>query len=819
IDNDIYSIVDACPNACEMWKAIKRLKHGESINVHDLETNLYWEFGKSTSHDGESLESYYLRFYKMMNELIRNQCDVTNHQVNVQFLLQLQPEWKREFHKPKRVKDAAYHREKMLLCKQEEAGILLNAKQGCFKKTYRKTLAVDVVTSNSIAPEMLNVDVEPLNPRLLNNRSTHSDYLKHTQEEVAILREIVEQGKSKNPLNAYLDYVYKYIKQIQELLIIIGQTCLSFNNSRDKLVAMTPKNKDKRVIFTESVVQIVLFYLNSGCSKHMTEDRSQLTNFINKLFGTVKFGNDHMAKILGYGDYQIWNVTISRVYYVEGLGHNLFSVEQFCDSNLKVPFPRKGLFRGLPKLKFKKDYLCSACGMEKSKKKPHKPKSKDTNQENLYLLHMDLCGPMRVASINGKKYILVIVDDYSRFTWVKFLRSKDEALDFIIKLASLMKHLLLAFSQQNGVIERRNRTLIEAACTMLVYAKASLFLWAEAVATAYYTQNRLMVRLRYRKTPYEILHDKLPDLSFFHVFGALCFLTNDSENMGKLQPKADIGIFIHYAPTKNAFRIYNRRTRRIIETIHVDFDELIVVASEQSSSGPALHKMTPATISSGLMPLGGRSCVFVPPSGTDWDMSFQLLFDELLTPPTGVDHPAPKVIAPIAESVVPEPVASTGLPSSITVDQDAPSPSNSQTTPKTQSSIIPNDVEDDKHDIDVTRMNNDLFFDALTQSYWIGAMEEELNEFERLKVWELVPRPNKVMVITLKWVYKVKLDELGGILKNKALLVARGYRQEKGTDFEESFAPVARFEAIRIFLAFAAHMNMVVYQKSHRYRN
>ncbi|GJY88962.1 hypothetical protein Tco_0503590, partial [Tanacetum coccineum] len=95
IDNDIYSTIDACPNACEMWKAIERLKQGESINVQDLETNLYWEFGKITSRDGESLESYYSRFYKMMNELVKNQCHVINHQVNVQFLLQLQPEWQR----------------------------------------------------------------------------------------------------------------------------------------------------------------------------------------------------------------------------------------------------------------------------------------------------------------------------------------------------------------------------------------------------------------------------------------------------------------------------------------------------------------------------------------------------------------------------------------------------------------------------------------------------------------------------------------------------------------------------------------------------
>ncbi|GJW54048.1 retrovirus-related pol polyprotein from transposon TNT 1-94 [Tanacetum coccineum] len=294
---------------------------------------------------------------------------------------------------------------------------------------------------------------------------------------------------------------------------------------------------------------------------------------------------------------------------------------------------RHGLVRGLPKLKFEKDHLCSACAMGKSKKKPHKPKSEDTNQEKLYLLHMDLCGPMRVASVNGKKYILVIVDDYSRFTWVKFLRSKDEALDFIIKFLKMIqlrlkvpvrhirtdnetefvnqtlceyykkvgvshKTFVSRSPQQNSVVERRNRTLIEAARTMLIYAKALLFLWAEAVATACYTQNRSIIRLRHDKTPYELLHDKLPDLSFFHVFGALCYPTNDSENLGKLQPKADI-----------------------------DFDELIVMASEHRSSGPALHEMTPATISSELVPNLPPSTPFVPPSRTDWDMLFQPLFD------------------------------------------------------------------------------------------------------------------------------------------------------------------------------------------------
>nr|GEW00141.1 hypothetical protein [Tanacetum cinerariifolium] len=404
---------------------------------------------------------------------------------------------------------------------------------------------------------------------------------------------------------------------------------------------------------------------------------------------SVKFGNDHVAKIMGYGDYRIRNVTISKVYFVEGLGHNLFSMGQFCNSDLEVAFRQHTCFiRNLDGV----DLLTGSRG------------------NNLYTL-----------SLRDMKYIIVIVDDFSRFTWVKCLRSKDEAPDFIIKFLKIiqvrLKVSVRRIRTDNGT-EFVNQTLRE------------YYEQAEVVATACYTQNRSIIRLRHGKTPYELLHNKLPDLSFLYVFGALCYPTNDSENLGKLQPKVDIGIFIGYAPTKKSFWIYNRRTRRIVETIHVDFDELTTMAFEQSSSGPALNEMTPATIIQ-------------------------------------------------AES--------TGSPSLTTADQDAPSPSKSQTTPETQSSVIPQDVEEDIHDIEVAHIGNDPLFvepktykDALTQSCWIEAMHEELNEFERLE--------------------------------NKARLVARGYRQEEGIDFEESFAPGARLDAIRIFLAYATHKNMAVYQ-------
>nr|GFC46674.1 hypothetical protein [Tanacetum cinerariifolium] len=322
------------------------------------------------------------------------------------------------------------------------------------------------------------------------------------------------------------------------------------------------------------------------------------------------------------------------------------------------------------------------------------------------------------------------------------------------------------------------------------------------------------------------------------------------ENLGKLQPKADIRIFIGYASTKKAFRIYNRHTKRIVETIHVDFDELTTVASKHRSSGPALKEMTPGIISSGLVPTTSPSTSYVPPSQNDWNLLFQPMFDELLNPRPSVVNQTPEVIAPIAEEIPPGYVYSTGSPSSTTVEQDAPSTSKSPTPTETQSSVIPQDVRDDYLDMEVAHMRNDPLFsipipevtsaqsttsaspqaivqtnhpmphhnskwtkdhplnniisqlsrpvstrlqlheqalfcyydafltsvepkmykEALNQSCWIEAMQEELNEFERLEVWELVPRPDQVMVITLNWIYKVKLDELGGILKNKARL-------------------------------------------------
>ncbi|GJT04624.1 retrovirus-related pol polyprotein from transposon TNT 1-94 [Tanacetum coccineum] len=259
---------------------------------------------------------------------------------------------------------------------------------------------------------------------------------------------------------------------------------------------------------------------------------------------------------------------------------------------------------------------------------------------------MDLCVPMRVQSINGKRYILVSVDDYSIFTWVKFLRSKDETPEFVIKFfkqiqvglnktsTEFVNQVLTKFYEsvgithqksvprtlrKNSVVERRNHTLVEAAQTMLIFYKALMFLWAEAVATTCYTQKRSLIHTRHNKTPYELMHGKKLDLTFLHVFCALCYPTNDSEDFGKLKAKVDIRIFVGYAP--------NRK---------------------------------------GLVPNPVSATPYVTPTNKDLEILFQSMFDEYFEPPC-VERPIPHAPA------VQVPVVSAGTPSSTTIDHDAPS--------------------------------------------------------------------------------------------------------------------------------------------------
>ncbi|GKB73606.1 integrase, catalytic region, zinc finger, CCHC-type containing protein [Tanacetum coccineum] len=348
----------------------------------------------------------------------------------------------------------------------------------------------------------------------------------------------------------------------------------------------------------------------------MKEDRSQLRNFMKKFIGTVRFGNDHFGAIMGYGDYVIGDNVISRVYYMEGLGHNLFSVRQFCDFDVEVAFRKHSCY------------------------------VRDTDGVEL------------IKGSCGSNLYTISVEDMMKSSPICLLSKAS-------KNKSWLWHRRFNHLNFGTINELARKDLVR-----------------EAVVTACYTQNRSFIHTRHIKTPYELVHYKKPDLTFFRVFGALCYPTNDSEDLGKLQPIADIGIFIGYAPSRKGYRIYNKRTRRIMETIHVQFDELTEhMDPVQLSTGPAPMFLMPGQISSGLVPNSVPAAPYVPPTNKELEILFQPMFDEYLEPPR-----VERLVSPAP--AVPVPANSVGTPSSTTIDQDAPSPSHSPSSSALQSPSI-----------------------------------------------------------------------------------------------------------------------------------
>nr|GEU81066.1 retrovirus-related Pol polyprotein from transposon TNT 1-94 [Tanacetum cinerariifolium] len=403
---------------------------------------------------------------------------------------------------------------------------------------------------------------------------------------------------------------------------------------------------------------------------------------------------------------------------------------------------RKDLVRGSPRLKLEKDHLCSACQLEKSKKHTYKPKSKNTNLEVLNTLYMDLCGPMRVQTINGKKYIVVTVDDYSRFTCVKFLRSKEETPETVPRTP-----------QQNGVVERRNRTLVEAARTILIFSKALMFLWAEDVATALKIMENYNQQLILE---YSLVMQQAGKPMFDEY----------------LEPPR-VERPVSHAPAVQA--PFNSAGTPSSTTIDQDAPSPSISPSYSALQSHSLHQGVAA------------ESTFMednPVALDDNNPFINPMFDEYLEPPR-VERPVSPVPA------VQAPFNSADTPSSTTIDQDVPSPSISPSSSALQSHRLHQGVAAEStfmEDNPVALNDNNPFINVFA------------------------PEPSFEASSSGDWIYKVKLDEYGDVLKNKVRLVAKGYRQEEGIDFEESFALVARIEAIHIFIANAASKNMTIYQ-------
>nr|GFB47871.1 hypothetical protein [Tanacetum cinerariifolium] len=348
--------------------------------------------------------------------------------------------------------------------------------------------------------------------------------------------------------------------------------------------------------------------------------------------------------------------------------------------------------------------------------------------------------------------------------------------------------------QQNGVVERRNRTLVEAARTMLTFANLPSFLWAEAITTACFTQNRLIIHKLFDKTPYELMNKRKPNIKFFRVLGCRCYLLNDYEDVGKLKVKGDIGVFVGYSKEFVAFRIYNKRTRKIHESVNVNFDEILEMASKRFSLEPGLSNLNETGKSSNPSIMKSLTMnvetsineeVFHEVSESFQGESSSLNDDvqqspkEVILPQINTQSISNNMIpngdeASTSHNVFNERLKDAYFDASTSFHNPFNVHTYYQPYPHEKNSIEPANVAE-----------------ALRDADWVSAMQEELDQFARLKN---------------------KKDESSLVIRNKARLVAVGYSQQEGIDYDETFAPAARIEAIPLFLAYAAHKDFIVFQ-------
>ncbi|KAJ9561374.1 hypothetical protein OSB04_006534 [Centaurea solstitialis] len=481
-----------------------------------------------------------------------------------------------------------------------------------------------------------------------------------------------------------------------------------------------------------------IWYLDSGCSKHMTGNKHVLIDFKEEAGPSVKFGGEGRGITHGHGTLTNSKTTFRRVSYVEGLTHNLLSISQLCDKDHKVKNKHKkvilrgqrshdvyvinmdtstenvcfmsrasseinwlwhkrlshlnfkninqlsisNLVKGLLENSFAKESLCAACEKGKQTRASFKSKQVSTINSPLHLLHMDLFGPVNIQSMGGKRFTLVIVDEYSRYTWVFFLKAKSETLQLIISFILRMKkynQITVRSIRSDHGTEFKNSVLDEFLVSKGISQNFSSVRTpqqnrAEAVNTVCYTQNRSLIVKRFKKTAYELIRGRKPNIEYFYIFGCNFYIKNDRDALEKFDAKADDG--------------------------------------DPSTGVRTRHQAS-------------NHCLFV---------------------------------------------------------------------------CFLSEIEHSKIE------------EALADPFWVSAMQEELAEFERNLVWTLVHKPSRKTIIGLKWVFRNKLDENGIVIRNKARLIAQGYRQEEEIDYDETFAPVARLEAIRLFLAYAAHMKFQVFQ-------
>nr|GEV77010.1 retrovirus-related Pol polyprotein from transposon TNT 1-94 [Tanacetum cinerariifolium] len=547
LSNEIYSLIDSNKTAKDLWDALARHMLGSKYGEHDRKAAVLYEYETFKATEGELLLDTYIRYLQVINDLKKCGYSKDNCELNFKFLNNLQPEWKYILKQNQGdVNDVMGSKKKTVVVTSSPLALIAE------KRNVSKSKEKDVVSSDSEGSDaddfsklkkITTLLAKAFNQRKFYSKPTNnnmrtsstSQSANKKQESVNTDNKKVEKkdDEKKRDMSRIKCYNCKkeghFVKDCKKVKV------KDYEYYKTKML-LAKKDKD------EQIVHIFLWIIDSRCSKHMTGNRALLTNFVEKFLGTVRFGNNDFPVISSYGDMVIGSMTIKKVYYVEGLGNNIFSVGQFCDKVLEVAFRMSTCFvrnedgvdllTGLPKMKFEKDPLCSACEQGKTHQKHHKSKIAFASNKPLYLLHIDLCGPMRV---------------------------ENEASDVII--------------------------------SFIKKTQVNLQLQAHAIATACFTQNRSITHKHFDETPYELMNKRKPNIKFFCVFGCRCYLLNDYEDVGKLNEKGGIEVCVGYSKESAAFRIYNKRTRKIHESVNLNFDEISKMASKEFSLEPDLSKL------------------------------------------------------------------------------------------------------------------------------------------------------------------------------------------------------------------------------------
>nr|GEU61551.1 hypothetical protein [Tanacetum cinerariifolium] len=617
-------------------------------------------------------------------------------------------------------------------------------------------------------------------------------------------------------------------------------------------------------------------YWDSGCSRHMTGNISYLSDYEPYDGGYVSFGQGGCkiteCIVLGQ-NFKLKDDT--NVLLRTSRQHNMYSI----DLNNVVPHKdltclvakasadecmlwhrrlghlnfktmnklvRHNLVKGLPSKCFENNYTCVACLKGKQHKASYKTKLVNSVTKPLHTLHMDLFGPTSDETSGILRNFITEIENLKDLK-VKIIRC-DNGGEFKNKEMNdlcLRKWIKREFSnartsQQNRVAEKRNRTLIEAARTMLADTKLPVTFWAEAVNTACYVQNRVLVNKTQNKTPYELFNGRTPAIGFLKPFRCHVMILNTLDNLGKFNAKGDEGYFIGYSMSSKAFRVFNKRNKRVEENLHVDFLENKLF---EKGAGPNwLFDIDTLTNSMNYVPMvsaGTTSTNFsahletstsnaqdackadAPESSENSNPT-----DTSTNPPANqmetltVETPIPTVSSPVPTACLDDsPQLSTDLDNMEYNISSSPTPTFRIHKDHPKSQIIgPVDTPvqtktkskemEEQSFIATIHQNTDL---ALLQFCLFLCF---LSQEEPKKISDALKDPSWVeaMPTGTKWVLKNKKDESGIVIRNKARLVAQGYTQEEGIDYEEVFAPVARIEAIRLFLAYASFMGFTVYQ-------